>query len=181
MKHIVFSRTNIVALLLVGSLGASNSMAAGVPSELVPWIGTFRGSCTNDDPSSGFSQSFRGERVVQPIQGTKDFVWKTSFQFGGFPVLKDYKLLTIDLSRGFFLIDEGPIKLDSYLRKNAFYSQFEANGFRLTSTDRLAGDALSIEYLTFEISPNSTTSSDRVTNYPFVAIMRCIMQRAKAS
>ena len=167
------------ALLFCVLIGPAfgTTLLPAVPAELQPWLGTFHGSCVNDDPKIHIPV-FQAERFVQPINGTSSYVWRTTFYMdNASPYVKEYKLVTLDLARGLFVVDEGPVRLDSYLRNSAFYSLFEANGGQLAATETLDGDKLSFEYLTFSTQPNVNTSNERATNYPFQSRMHCDLTR----
>ena len=103
--------------------------------------------------------------VVLTVNPKSDSIltWKTSYLSAKMPMVKDYSLKVIDISKGHYVTDEGGgLLLDTYYFDEVLYSVFEVQGLLLTATYRLLGDQI-----VFEVTSGKSSGkvSGDVTNY----------------
>lgn len=167
---------NSHAVLACGMLVALSSLSAQAQG-LAGWEGTFRGPCTNLRGGASTSNvDFTMERSIIKIPGTDRYEWRSTFNGGEPGTGKNYQLVSVQPAAGRYQIDEGGgVRIDSYLSGNTLYSHFEVGNVQITNIERLEGDRLTTELLSFEnraLSPNAAVKSFR-----FQVNQRCVLER----
>lgn len=106
------------------------------------------------------------------IDGT--YTWKTEYLSPDRPMVKDYKLVVDDLSKGRYILDEGDgVMLIEYNVNNKLYSLFKVNDIYLTSSTELVNDQL-----IFEVTSGKEFNDIKgITNYSFTNVQRAVMHR----
>lgn len=102
------------------------------------------------------------------------FTWKTEYLSADRPMIKDYKLVVDDLSKGRYILDEGDgVKLMEYNLNNKLYSMFKVNDIYLTSSTELLNDELIFEVT----SGKEVDEMQGVKNYSFTNVQRVVMHK----
>lgn len=102
------------------------------------------------------------------------YTWKTEYLSPTRPMVKDYKLVVDDLSKGRYILDEGNnVKLIEYNVGNRLYSLFKVQDIYLTSSTELINNQLIFEVT----SGKEFNEEEGVTNYSFTNVQRVIMQK----
>lgn len=144
---------------------------------LSAWEGTFRGSCHNLRPGTSDKKlEFTIERQVAAIPGTNRYEWRSTYNGGAPGTGKNYQLAPVNPAKGHYQIDEGNgVRIDTYLSGDSFYSHFKVGNTMITSVERLQGNELIMELLSFEAREVSPSAS--VSSYRFQVNQRCVMRR----
>lgn len=103
------------------------------------------------------------------------YIWKKEYlSTTRPPMVKDYKLVVDDLSKGRYLLDEGGgVKLIEYNVANKLYSLFKVEDIYLTSSTELVGDQL-----VFEVTSGKEVNMvEGITNYAYANVQRVVMRR----
>jgi hypothetical protein len=139
----MFHRAIVVALfhcLFANAGGEQQTMP--LPSA---WHGTWKGkvvTTTANDKSSEVMVKLR----IEPIKGTCDVTWTTTYVDGVKTQVRDYRLVPDSDKPGRFRIDErNGVLLDARLVNGVIYSQFKVGGSVLTARYELRGDILRLE------------------------------------
>lgn len=136
--------------------------SAAIGDPLHPWLGTWSGTATNHRPD-GSSFDFPMTLTIAPINGTPDrYTWTVTYGDGERQQVRAYELVVIDAASGRYAIDEkNSIVLDTVLLDGALYSQFEVEGVRLTTINRLGPDPdeMTCEILTTPAEPTTITGN----------------------
>ncbi len=83
---------------------------------------------------------------IEPIKGTRDVTWTTTYVDGDKTQIRDYKLVPDGAKPARFRIDErNGVFLDARLVNGVIYSQFKVGGSTLTARYELRGDTLRLE------------------------------------
>lgn len=83
---------------------------------------------------------------IEPIKGTRDVTWTTTYVDGDKTQIRDYKLVPDGDKPSRFRIDErNGVFLDARLVDGVIYSQFKVGGSVLTARYELRGDTLRLE------------------------------------
>ncbi len=165
-------RDGMVAILLL-----MGSPAWAQAQDLSAWEGTFRGNCQNLRPGTGGQKlEFTIERQVAAIPGTDRYEWRSTYNGGAPGTGKNYQLAPVNPAKGHYQIDEGNgVRIDTYLSGDTFYAHFKVGNTQITSVERLKGNELIMELLSFEARELSPTAS--VSTYRFQVNQRCVMRR----
>jgi hypothetical protein len=108
--------------------------------------------------------------------------WKIVYDDGQRKQERDYRLVTVDASKGAYRIDEqNSIVLSAGFFDGALISEFEVQHSRIVSSYRMVGDTL-----VFELTVRSTQSSETtggqqgappVKGYPVLNVQRAQLKR----
>lgn len=144
---------------------------------LAAWEGTFSGPCTNLRAGATTSTvDFRMERFIAKIPGSDRYEWRSTYNGGEPGSGKNYQLIPVQPAAGRYQIDEGGgVRIDSYLSGQTMYSHFEVGNVQISTIERLEGDRLTTELLSFENS--ALTPNAPVKSFRFQVNQRCVLQR----
>lgn len=162
--------------------------SAAIGDPLAPWLGTWSGTATNHRPD-GSSFDFPMTLAIAPINGTPDrYTWTITYGDGERQQVRAYELVVIDAASGRYAIDEmNSIVLDTVMLDGALYSQFEIEGVRLTTINRLGPgpDEITCEILTTPADPASITGNNGsvppVRLFPPRSLQRAVLTRSALS
>ena len=166
------------------STGSDDLVAPAPSSPLEPWLGTWSGTATNHRPD-GSSFDFPMVLEIGPIEGSTDrYTWTITYGEGERQQVRPYELVVIDPDTGRYAIDEkSSIVLDTVMLDGALYSQFEIEGIRLTTVNRLGPgpNQMTCEIVTGSTSPTSTTGGSggvsSVGLFPPRSLQRAVLTR----
>lgn len=83
--------------------------------------------------------------TIKPINDST-LTWRTEYKSVKQPMIKNYTMKSVDVSKGVYATDEGEgVVLDTYLIDHALYNVFEVEGIMLTAMYRLMGDEIVFE------------------------------------
>jgi hypothetical protein len=139
----MFLRALIVALI------HCTVMVAGGEQQSMPlpsaWHGTWTGKMVTTTATDKPSE-IMVKLKIEPIKGTRDVTWTTTYVDGDKTQIRDYKLVPDGDKPGRFRIDErNGVFLDARLVNGVIYSQFKVGGSVLTARYELRGDMLRLE------------------------------------
>jgi hypothetical protein len=165
-------RVVMMAILIV-----IGSPALWQAQDLSPWVGTFRGSCQNLRPGTTDQKvQFTIERQVAAIAGSDRYEWRSIYNGGAPGSGKNYQLVPVNPAKGHYQIDEGGgVRIDTYLAGDTFYSHFKVANVQMTVVERLRGNDLIMELLSFEAREQNQTAG--VGSFRFQVNQRCVMRR----
>lgn len=132
-------------------------------------------------------QSVPMEMQISASDSTGHFNWTTSYK-GDRPVEKPYTLITLDVEKGRYLIDENnSIKIESFLFDNKLVSWYVVQGTMIMASHELRGDEMVFEILAGSDKPASVTGDTTVaeeaipavTTWPINVLQRGILTRKK--
>lgn len=162
MKPLLLAILLSSAMLSSGCAFTVASITVGPEDPIHPWLGTWSGIATNHRPD-GSSFDFPMSLAIAPIDGAPDrYTWTITYGEGERQQVRPYELVVIDSAVGRYAIDEkNSIVLDTVMLDGAFYSQFEVEGVRLTTVNRLGPgpDEMTCEILTTSVDPASITGN----------------------
>jgi hypothetical protein len=182
----------IVRAILLGtamlSSGCATTVAFMTPAPQDPlhaWLGTWSGTATNHRPD-GSSFDFPMTLAIAPIDGAPDrYTWTITYGEGERQQIRPYELVMIDGASGLYAIDEkNSIVLNTTMLDGALYSQFEIEGVRLTTVNRLGpgSDQMTCEILTTSVDPASITGNNgsvpTVGLFPPRSLQRAVLTRS---
>lgn len=158
------------------------------PDPLQQWLGTWSGIATNHRPD-GSSFDFPMTLEIAPIEGaTNRYAWTITYGEGERQQIRPYELIVIDAASGQYAIDEkNSIVLDTTMLGGALYSQFEVEGVRLTTVNRLGPGPgqMTCEILTSSTEPASITGNTDgippVGLFPPRSLQRAVLTRSAPS
>ena len=102
------------------------------------------------------------------------YIWKTAYLSPTRPMVKDYKLVVRDLSKGQYILDEGDgVEVMHYVVQNKMYSLFQVDDIYLTSSTEFLENQLIFEVT----SGRQLNASDEVKNYSFANIQRVVLKK----
>jgi len=102
------------------------------------------------------------------------YIWKTEYLSAKKTMVKDYKLVVDDISKGHYVLDEGDgVKLRVYNVENKIYSLFKVDDIYLTSSTELVGDQLIFEVT----SGKEIDEIQGIKNYAFTYVQRVVMHK----
>lgn len=167
------------------STGLDGATTTAPHSPLEPWLGTWSGTATNHRPD-GSSFDFPMVLQIGPIEGSTDrYTWTITYGEGERRQVRPYELAVIDPDTGRFAIDEkNSIVLDTVLLDGALYSQFEIEGVRLSTVNRLGPgpDEMTCEILTTSTEAASITGNSQgvppVGLFPPRSLQRAVLTRS---
>ena len=149
------------------------------------WLGTWSGTATNHRPD-GSTFDFPMTLAIAPIDGATDrYTWTITYGEGEGRQVRPYELVVIDAASGLYAIDEkNSIVLDTVMLDGALYSQFEIEGVRLTTVNRLGPGPgqMTCEILTSSTEPASITGNTDgvppVGLFPPRSLQRAVLTRS---
>lgn len=185
MKPLVLAILLGSAMLSSGCAFTVASITVGPEDPIHPWLGTWSGIATNHRPD-GSSFDFPMSLDIGPIEGSTDrYTWTINYGEGERRQVRPYELAVIDPDTGRFAIDEkNSIVLDTVLLDGALYSQFEIEGVRLTTVNRLGPgpDEMTCEILTTSTEAASITGNSQgvppVGLFPPRSLQRAVLTRS---
>ncbi len=167
----------VLILAYVFSLNGQNEV---ISHSLFPnaFLGKYAGTLhiTNTNGKSDLLMEFHLLKTVSP----DTFVYKLVYVTDSIRQSRDYHLISIDLDKGEFLVDENNgILLDTKYIDSTLYSMFEVEGSLLTSTLRFNGDYIDFE-ITFSKMENKRNSGGEggdeempgVVSYPITVVQK---------
>lgn len=105
------------------------------------------------------------------------WTWHTQYISAKMPVSKAYTLRLKNKAANEFITDEGDgILLNEYVSENKMYSQFETQGFYLTSTYELVAEHVLVFEVTSATKSMAGGGTD-VINYSVNNIQRVVLKR----
>lgn len=185
MKPFVLAILLGSAMLSSGCAFTVASITVGPEDPLHPWLGTWSGTATNHRPD-GSSFDFPMTLAIAPIDDAPDrYTWTITYGEGERQQVRPYELVVIDSAVGRYAIDEkNSIVLDTVLLDGALYSQFEIEGVRLTTVNRLGPgpDEMICEILTTSTEAASITGNSQgvppVGLFPPRSLQRAVLTRS---
>ncbi len=102
------------------------------------------------------------------------YTWKTEYLSPTRPLVKDYKLVVDDLSKGRYILDEGDdVHLIEYNVDNRLYSLFKVNNLYLTSSTELVDGKLIFEVT----SGKEENEIEGIKNYSYTNVQRVVLSK----
>lgn len=102
------------------------------------------------------------------------YTWKTEYLSPTRPLVKDYKLVVDDLSKGRYILDEGDgVHLIEYNVGNKLYSLFKVNDIYLSSSSELKDGKL-----IFEVTSGKEENEIKgIKNYSYTNVQRVVLYK----
>jgi hypothetical protein len=149
------------------------------------WYGEYKGELEIWS-GRGKIQSLPMELIIAPTDTLGLYRWVIIYHQNGTPMPRDYRLKTIDASKGEYLTDEqNSIYMHAYLMGNKMYERFMVMGNDLMAThELLPGGMIQTEIIVSSsdsLSVTGGTSEDvpPVYDYRIMATQRALLKRVK--
>lgn len=162
---------SLYLFLFTGSITAQNDQEYFGDRCVGTWSGTMYLSNAGQ-----LTDSLEVVLEIQPLDDSKTWKWKTSYEAKPERIVKDYTLILVDAGKGQYVIDEGDgIKLDCYHYDQKLYSTFSVNESLLTAIYEINGDSL-----LFEVTSGKrmeATGDGSIFNYSVQHVQKVVFQR----